>query len=144
MSLHKPLIQILTDEALRSSPTAFIYTFVQTSPESSMCPAASQVLGTESQMNYGPRPYSKLVWKMNITTVQCDTMNDTSSNQTPDPFSTGGGTRGSLSGAPRSLLGGNLRHLVDGARPHTWPSRSGNINTGPAALNLPPRGQSWT
>lgn len=33
-----------------------------------MCPAASQVLGTESQMNYGPHlgKASKLVWKMNI------------------------------------------------------------------------------
>lgn len=110
MSLHRPLIQILTDEALRSSPTAFIYTFVQTSPESSMCQAASQVLGTETQMNYGPRPgnASKLVWKINIMAVKCDTRSDASSDWKPDPFSAcSGGTWGSVSGAPRRLLGGS-------------------------------------
>lgn len=59
---------MLTDEALRSSPTAFIYTFAQTAPESSMCPAASQVLGTESRRNHGPRPgrASKLGWKIKV------------------------------------------------------------------------------
>ena len=30
-----------------------------------------------------------------------------------------GGTQGSLLGPPRSLLGADLRHLVDGAWPHT-------------------------
>lgn len=96
---------MLTDEALRSSPTAFIYTFAQTAPESSMCPAASQVLGTESQRNHGPRlgRASKLGWKTDAAVSV--TVNGTGGNHNPDPPSArAGGSRG-LSGAPRGLLG---------------------------------------
>lgn len=135
---------MLADEALRSSPTAFIYTFAQTAPESSMCPAASQVLRTESQRNHGPHPERASTLGRKINAAVSVTVNGTGGNHNPDPPSACAGGTWGLSGAPRGLPGANWRHLVDGAWPHTWPSRSGPINTGPVALNLPPSGQSWT